>query len=81
MDQEDKNTLRKVLELEQKNNKMLLSIKQSMMWGRIFRYAYWIVIIGAAVGAYYYIQPYIDGLIEAYGGFKGDIQNVRNIFN
>ncbi len=81
MDPEDKNTLRKVLELEQKNNKMLNSIQKSMFWSKVFRAIYWVIIVAVSIGAYYYIQPYIDQAISAYGGFKGDVMNMKNLFN
>lgn len=80
MDQEVKDTLRKVLELEQKNHSMLLSIKRSIFWTRVFTILYWIVIIGAAIGAYYYLQPYIDQVLATYGSFKGSIEQVKNAF-
>ena len=76
MDQEEKELLRRILETTQKNNKMLSSIKQSMLWSRIFTYVYWIIILGTAVGVYYYLQPYIDDLLKVYGGFKGNINNI-----
>jgi hypothetical protein len=50
------------------------------MWGRIARYIYWVFIIGAAVGLYYYIEPYIDVAIGAYGGVKGDIRSFGDLF-
>ena len=78
MDQEVKDTLRKVLELELKNNSMLVSIKRSILWTRVFSVLYWIIIIGVAIGAYYYVQPYIDGVLKAYGGFKGAIQQAKD---
>jgi hypothetical protein len=81
MDPEDKSTLRKVLELEQKNNKMLASIQKSMFWSKVFRTIYWVIIIGASIGAYYYVQPYIDGAVQAYGGFKGSIMNFKDVFS
>lgn len=76
MDPEDKSTLRKILELEQKNSKILSQMQRSMFWGRVFRTVYWVVIIAAAVGAYYYIEPYINGIIETYSGFKGNIKDI-----
>lgn len=80
MQPDEKEMLKKTLELAQENNKMLHSINRSMMWGRIARYVYWIFIIGAAVGLYYYIEPYIDAAIGAYGGVKGDIQSFGDLF-
>ena len=76
MDQEDKEILRKTLDISQRNNRMLEKISRGMFWGRVFRYIYWAVIIGIGVGAYYFIQPYIDQILEAYGGFKGNINNI-----
>ena len=80
MDPEDKSTLRRVLELEQKNNKILSSIQKSLFWSKVFRTIYWVIIVAVSVGAYYYIQPYIDGAIQTYGGFKNDIINLKNAF-
>jgi len=76
MNEEDQELLRKTFELSQRNNKILESIKQSMFWGRVFRYIYWAIIIGAGVGAYYFIQPYIDQILETYSGFKGSINSI-----
>jgi uncharacterized membrane protein len=80
MQPDEKEMLKKTLELAQENNKMLHSISRSMMWGRIARYIYWVFIIGAAVGLYYYIEPYIDVAIGAYGGVKGDIRSFGDLF-
>lgn len=76
MDQEDKELLRRILDISQRNNKILESIKQGMFWGRVFRYIYWAVIIGAAIGAYYFIEPYVDQILQVYGGVKGGINNL-----
>lgn len=67
--------LKKTLELSQENNKMLHSIRRGMFWGRVIRVVYWVVIIGAAIGVYYYIQPYINNAVGAYGNLKGDLQS------
>lgn len=79
MEQEEKEMLKKTLELAQENNKMLHSIRRSMLWGRVVRIIYWIVIIGAAIGVYYYIAPYIDSAVGAYGNVKGDLRNFGNM--
>jgi hypothetical protein len=77
MEAEDKEILKRVLELSQKNNRMLQSIQRSMFWSKVYRYIYWIIIVGAAIGAYYYLEPYIDGVLQVYGSVK---ENVTNIF-
>lgn len=72
--------LKKTLELAQENNKMLRSIRRGMFWGRIIRVVYWVVIIGAAIGIYYYIAPYLDSAISAYGNVKGDLKSFGDLF-
>ena len=79
MQPEEKEMLKKTLELSQENNKMLHSIRRGMTINRILRIAYWVIIIGAAVGVYYYITPYIDSAVNVYGGVKGDLQNLGNL--
>jgi hypothetical protein len=76
MEPEEREILRRVLELSQKNNRMLQSIQRSMFWSKLMRYIYWIIIIGAAVGAYYFIDPYITGVIDTYNSLKGNISNI-----
>ena len=71
MEQEDKEMLRKTLELSQKNYNMISSIKRSIFWTKVFSVIYWIFIVVVAVGAYYYLQPYIDKLLSVYSSFKG----------
>ncbi|MEK7117383.1 MAG: hypothetical protein AAB861_01260 [Patescibacteria group bacterium] len=76
MDQEDKEILRKTLDVAQKNNRILEQMKRSMFWGRVMRYIYWAIILGVGVGAYYFIEPYIDQILSVYGGFKGNINSI-----
>ncbi|HEY4515704.1 MAG TPA: hypothetical protein VJH67_00755 [Candidatus Paceibacterota bacterium] len=76
MEPEDRDLLRRTFELSQKNSKILESIKKSMFWGRVMRYVYWAILLGAAVGAYYFIEPYVDQMLEVYGGVKGSINNL-----
>ncbi|MBN2094038.1 MAG: hypothetical protein JW740_01580 [Candidatus Zambryskibacteria bacterium] len=80
MQPEEKEMLKKTLELAQENNKMLHKIRHSLFWGRIARIAYWLIIIGTAVGVYYYISPFIDSAINAYGNVKGDLKSFGDLF-
>ena len=80
MQPEEKEMLKKTLELSQENNHLLRSIKRSMAWGRIIKIIYWVILIGAAIGAYYYIEPYIDTAVDAYGNVKGDLKSFGDLF-
>jgi hypothetical protein len=71
MDPESKKLLEDTLRLAQENNTMLHSLRRSLRITRIMSLLYWIFIIGSAVGAYYLIQPYVDGLRGVYEGASG----------
>lgn len=75
MTPEERELLQRSVKLAEDNNTMLRSIVRSMRTARIMSIVYWVFIIGSAVGAYYLIQPYVDALMAAYGGFKGNVDN------
>ena len=79
MSPEEREMLEKSLALAEDNNKMLHAMKRSMMWSRVMSFVYWALIIGSAVGAYYFIQPYIDQVMGIYGGAKSNLDNVGSI--
>ena len=72
MDLEIQKLLKQNLELSEENNKMLKRLQSNMRWGRFFHALYWIIILGSAFGAYYFVQPYIDQIMNIYG----NVQNV-----
>ena len=63
MDPESKKLLEETFQLEQDNNKMLRSMRRSMIWGRVMSVIYWFIIIGISVGAFYFIQPYFNKIL------------------
>ena len=69
MDDETKKLLQTIAEGTQENNTLLRKMYRSIVWGRIFRIGYWLIIIGLALGAFYVIQPYIEA-IAGFTGFK-----------
>ena len=81
MDSESKKLLEDTFALAQENNKMLHSIRRSMVLARLMTFVYWVLIIGSAVGAYYFIQPYIDQLIGIYGGAQSNLDSIGSMFD
>lgn len=69
-------SLKEILELSRENNKMLKKQMSVMRWSRAFSVAYWVVIIGFALGAYYYIQPYIEGVLGIYQDLGAGVQGL-----
>ncbi|GMQ95108.1 MAG: hypothetical protein BMS9Abin13_218 [Patescibacteria group bacterium] len=79
MDPEAKKLIEKNLELSKENNKMLRKMRRAMRWGKVFKLFYWTIIIGSTVGAYYYIQPFVDDLKATYGSFTSGVEKVQSI--
>ena len=53
------------------NNEILRKIRRSMFWSRVVKIIYLLLIAGLTLGAYYYVQPYIEGMVGAYQGVTG----------
>ena len=81
MTPEERQLLIQTSRLVEENNKILRKMHRAALWGRIVRILYWAVIIAFSVGAYYYVQPYIEQVQSVYGGLKSDVSNVRNTVN
>ncbi len=80
MEPEEREMLKKTLELAQENNKILHSMKRSLFWGRVVRGIYWLIIISAAVGIYISIDPYINGAVDTYGSIKSFLKSFGDFF-
>lgn len=81
MDPESQKLLEEIHQLAEENNKMLHSLRHSMIFSRVLSLFYWILIIGSVFGAYYFIQPYIDQLLDVYGGTRSNLEDVGGIIN
>ena len=68
-----------ILELLEENNKMLRHIRGSQRRSQIFRLLYIVVIIALTAGAYYYINPYISQVMDAYSGIQDTLGGIGEI--
>jgi len=78
MSPEERELLNRSVSLAEENNKMLHSMKRSQRMASIMRAVYWIFIIGSAVGAYYFIQPYVDQIKDVYTGAGEALNNFKS---
>ena len=81
MSPEEHELLRRSIALAEENNDILRDIRRSMRLARLMTFIYWLVIIGASVGAYYFVQPYLQQVINVYGGAKSNIDSVGKILD
>jgi len=95
-EREEYNTelLETITELVEENNELLISLKQSERRSNIFRFIYWILILGTLSGIFYYLKPIVDFLFSNFENLKKllygvsqindslpETNNLKNIFN
>ncbi len=68
MNPEERSLLEKTYALAEENNTLLKKIHRSNRFSLIVKSIYWFLIIGLSVGAFYFIQPYINSLTGTVGG-------------
>lgn len=66
MTPEERDLLKQTYKLSEENNEILRSIRRSGRISMALRIGYWAVIILLSVGAYYFIQPYVDVMKQLY---------------
>jgi hypothetical protein len=66
MDLEDKKIIRENFKVARENQEILKKMRRGQLFGNITRIFYWMIIIGASFGTYYFLQPYIDVLKSFY---------------
>lgn len=77
LEKKEEELLERTYEVEKENNTMLKKLYHDMWWGRLFRSVYWVIILGAMLGAYYYTQPYIDPIFKAYKDLSGVMETLK----
>ena len=78
MTPEERELLNRSVELGEENNKMLHSIKRSMFMARLMSWLYWLIIIGVSIGAFYYIEPYLNKMMDLYNSVSNTQQKINN---
>lgn len=74
-DDELKQLLKRNIEASEESLKILKKINRARVFGNIYTFFKWLIIIGISVGAYYYIEPYIGQLT----GLLKQFQKLQNI--
>ena len=68
MDPEIKKLIETNVALNKENNEMLHKLVTYQKWNQIYKVVYWGIIILISLGAFYFIKPYLNSLLEIYGG-------------
>lgn len=80
MEEKDFNNLqrqiRETREIAERNHELIDKV-YSMLWqSRVFSIIYWVVLIGIAVGAFYFLEPYINQLVDVYGNLESQLNAI-----
>ena len=82
---EESKKLDEVYELTRENHDMLKKVRRVQKNAMLIRVLYWFVIVAMALGAFYYIKPYIENLISVYTNttdtFSNLEQNIPDVGN
>jgi predicted MFS family arabinose efflux permease len=76
MSPEERQIMIQISRLVEENNKILRKMRRAALWGRLTHILYWAVIVGASIGTFYYIQPYVEQLQGAYENASALLQNI-----
>jgi hypothetical protein len=81
MDPRDKELLQRVAKLAEENHAMLKKMRRDALVGKVVKGFYWIVILGAGVTIYYYVQELWDNvsptLNESYADVKDAVEIIK----
>lgn len=88
MDLETSQLLRRLTELTEENNKILLKVQKHTRWAMFFSFVKWTLFVVLTVGSYLAVQPYIGQVMDAYKSLESakvqseGVQNyLKNIQN
>lgn len=78
MDPEDKKLLEKVYQLAEENNEMLHKVRSVQKRTFLFQIIRWTLIIGISIGAFYFLQPYVDNFQYFLEDTSATIDKIKN---
>lgn len=81
MSPDDKKLLERTLELAEENNKILRKLRSLDRLDRIMKWVYWSILILLSLGAYYFIQPYVDFIRGKDPSDTNQVKNIDDLFN
>jgi len=76
MEQEEREILEKTLKTAEENNKMLHRVRGVQKRQALWTVLKFLVIFGVAVGAFYYIEPYLEKVVNVFNSISGVKQSV-----
>ncbi len=76
--QTNQEKLDELYELSQENNEILRSLLRREKFATYMRLIYWLVIIGAVFGLYYYVEPVINYISNNSSGLRDFFDSINS---
>jgi hypothetical protein len=64
MEPADRRMLEELVQISEKNNRLLRRIHRGIVFGQIYRLLVMLIGIGAIAAGYYYVKPYIETVVS-----------------
>src|SRR3989344_51476 len=77
MSPEERQLLEETATLSRENNQILRQLRGALRLGRFYSILKWVLVIGSTLGAYYYLQPYLFRLFDAYQALLNGLNEVK----
>ena len=77
MDPESKKLLEDTFRLAQENNQMLHKVRSVQKWATFWLTLKIFVIIVIALGSFYYLEPYLNKIVDLYNSISGTEQKLN----
>lgn len=68
----------RLIEIEEENSEAIKKMQKYQKIQNIFRIIYWLVLIGIALGAFYYFQPFVNSVFSDYESIKNSITSFNS---
>ena len=81
MSPEEKQLLQDIFNLAEENNNILRKMRRVQKIASVMRVVYWLIIIGITVGAFYFLQPYIDRIQKFLGNAGISFDQLKGLGN
>jgi len=80
-DEELKQLLKRNVEISEESLRILKKINRARIIGNVYSFLKWVIIIGVSAGAYYYLQPYLQKLMDTFNAVNSQANQIKNIKN
>jgi hypothetical protein len=61
------------------NNRILHKLLSAQRWATFWSVLRWLIVLGTPLVVYYYLQPYLDKLLDAYSQISATVPELKGL--